>query len=69
MLFVDWKSNNYNLILVILNQLTKIIFYKLAKVIINAPRLAEVMIDVAVWYHGLPDSIISERRAFFTSKF
>ena len=68
-LSADWKSNSYNLILVIINQLTKIVHYELVKVTINAPGLAEVIIDVVVWYHGLPNSIISDRRAIFMSKF
>ena len=43
--------------------------YEPAKVTIDAPGLAEVIIDVVVRYHGLPDSIISDRGAIFTFKF
>ena len=67
MLFTDWKGNNYNLILVIVNYLTKIVHYKLAKVTIDTPRLGKVIIDMVVWHYGLPDSIINDRRAIFTS--
>ena len=67
--FANWKSNSYNSILVIVDRLTKMVHYKLVKVTIDAPRLAEVTIDVVVRHHGLPDSIISDRRATFTSKF
>ena len=59
-LSADWKGNNYNLILVIVDQLTKIVYYKPVKVTINTSGLAEVIIDVVVQYHGLPDSIISD---------
>ena len=38
-------------------------------VIIDAPGLAEVIIDMVVQHHGLPDSIISDRGAIFTFKF
>ena len=65
----DWKGNSYNVILVIVDRLTKMVHYKPVKVTINTPGLAEVIIDMVVQYHGLPDSIISDRRASFTSKF
>ena len=65
----DWKSDNYDLILVIVDRLIKMMHYKLVKVTINAPRLAEVIIDTVVRHYSLPDSIISDRRAIFTSKF
>ena len=68
-LSADWKGNNYNAILVIVDRLTKMVHYQLVKVIINAPGLAEVIIDVMVRHHDLPDLIISDRGAIFTSKF
>ena len=67
--FADWKGNSYDSILVIVNRLTKMVHYELVKVIINASRLAEVIIDVVIQYHGLSDSIISDRGAIFMSKF
>ena len=45
------------------------VYYKLVKVTINAPDLAEVIINVVVRYHGLPDSIITDWGLLFTSKF
>ena len=68
-LSVNWKGNNYDLILVIVNRLTKMVYYKPVKVTIDAPRLAKVIIDVVVQPHDLSDSIISNRGAIFTSKF
>ena len=68
-LFADWKGDSYDSILVIVDRLTKMVNYEPVKVTINAPRLAEVIIDVVVLHHGLPDSIISDRGAIFTSKF
>ena len=65
----DWKGDSYDSILVIVDQLTKMVHYKLVKVTINAPGLAEVIINVVVRHHGLLDSIISDREAIFTSKF
>lgn len=68
-LSTNQKSNNYDSIFVIVNCLTKIVNYKLVKVIINAPRLVKIIINVVMQYYGLPDCIISECRAIFTSKF
>ncbi len=47
-ILADWKCDNYDLILVIVNWLTKMVHYKLVKVMINAPGLTEVIIDVIV---------------------
>ena len=68
-LFVDWKSNNYNSILVIVDQLTKIVYYKPVKVTIDTLGLAKVILDVVVWHYGLPDSIITDKSSLFTLKF
>ena len=68
-LFSDWKGNSYDSILVIVDQLTKMMHYKSVKVIIDASELAEVIIDIVVWHHGLPDSIMTDKGSFFTSKF
>ena len=45
------------------------VHYEPVKVTIVAPGLAEIIINVVVRYHGLPDSIISDRGAIFKSKF
>ena len=68
-LSADWKGDSYDSILVIVDRLTKMVHYEPVKVTIDAPGLAEVIIDVVVRHHGLPDSIISDRGAIFTSKF
>ena len=68
-LSVDWKGDNYDSILVIVNQLTKMVHYKPIKVTIDAPGLAEVILDMVVWHHGLPDSIVTDGSSFFTAKF
>ena len=68
-LFVDWNGDNYDSILIIIDCLTKMVHYDPVKVIIDAPGLAEVIIDVVVRHHSLPDSIISDWGAIFTSKF
>ena len=47
-LSADWKGDSYDSILVIVDRLTKMIHYEPVKVTINAPGLAEVIIDVVV---------------------
>ena len=53
----DWKGESYDSIYVIVDRLTMMIYYKLVKIIINAPGLAEVIIDIVIQHHDLPDSI------------
>ena len=65
----DWKGESYDSILVIVDRLTKMVHYEPVKVTIDAPGLAEVILDVVVRHHGLPDSIVSDRGSLFTSKF
>lgn len=43
-----WKDNIYNFILVIINYLIKIIFYKLIKIIINILKLAKIILDIII---------------------
>ena len=45
------------------------VHYKLVKVIVNAPGLIEVIINIVVRHYGLPDAIITGQGSFFTSKF
>ena len=47
-LFADWKGDNYDSILVIVDRLTKMVHYKPVKVTIDASGLAEVIIDKVV---------------------
>ena len=65
----DWSGNSYDSILVIVARLTKMVHYESIKITINAPGLAEVIIDVIVCHRGLPDSIVTDRGSLFTSKF
>ena len=65
----NWKGDSYNSILVIIDWLTKMVHYEPVKVIIDASCLAEVIIDVILRHHGLPDSIVNDRDLLFISKF
>ena len=68
-LSADWNSDSYDSILVIVDQLTKMVHYKPVKVTIDAPGPAEVILNMVVWYYGLPDSIVTDKSSFIFSKF
>lgn len=65
----DWKGDSYDSILVIVDRLTKMIHYEPVKVTIDAPGLAEVILDVVVRHHHPSDSIVANRGSLFASKF
>ena len=68
-ILIDLKRENYDLILIIVNWLTKMVHYKPVKVIINALGLVKVIIYVVMRYYNLPDLIVTNWRFFFTLKF
>ena len=68
-ILTNLKWDSYHSILVIVDFLMKMVHYKPVKIIINTLNLAKVIIDVVVWHYGLPDSIVTNRGSFFTSKF
>lgn len=66
---INWKSDTYASILIIIDRLIKMIYYKLVKVIINDLGLAKTIIHVVMRHHNLPDFIISDCKVIFISKF
>ncbi len=52
------KGDSYDLILVIIDHLTKMVYYEPVKVTIIASDLAEVIIDVGIWHYGVLESIV-----------
>ena len=65
----NWKGDNYDSILFIVDRLTKIVHYEPVKITINALGLAEVIINIVVRQHGLPNSIVTDKGSLFHSKF
>ncbi len=53
----------------IFDYLTKMVYYEPIKVIINAPGLVEVIINMVVHYYGIAKSIIIDWDLLFTLKF
>ena len=68
LVLTDWKEDSYDLILVIVDRLTKMVHYEPVKITIDAPGLAEVIIDMVVRHYGLLDSIVTNRGSLFTLK-
>ena len=44
----DWKRDNYDFILVIIDRLTKVVYYKPVKITFNARGLAKIIINMVV---------------------
>ena len=65
----NWKKDNYDSILVIINRLIMMIYYNPVKITINAPGLAKIIIDLIIRHYGLPDSIMTDRGFLIISKF
>ena len=56
----DWQGIEYDSIFVIVDQLTKMVYYEPVLTILDAEKLAEVLIEMVIKYHGLPNSIITD---------
>ena len=69
MISINWKSESYNSILVILNWLLKKIYYKLVKVVINVLKLVKVIFNIKIWQYNLSNSIITNSSLLFIFKF
>ncbi len=65
----NWKSDSYDLILVIIDWFTKMVNYKPVKIMIDALDLAEVIINVIVRHYRVPESIVTDQYLLFTSNF
>ena len=63
------ESNEYNAILVIVVRLSKMAYYILTTEKVTSEQVARLFFDKVFKYHGIPDSIISDRGTQFTSKF
>ena len=65
----NWQGVEYDSILVIVDRLTKMVHYEPVLTTLDAEQFAEVFIEAVIKYHGLLDSIVTDRESLFTSKF
>ncbi len=65
----DWRGHTYDSILVIVDRLTKMSHYIAVNKTLDAEQFAQVLIENLIRYHGLPDSIVTDRGSLFTSQF
>ena len=65
----NWKEDSHDSILVIVDWLTKMVYHKLVKIIINAPGLFEVIIDIVIHHHSLLNFIVTDKSFLFILKF
>ena len=68
LILANLKGDSYDLILVIIDQLIKMVYYEPIKVMINTPDLAEIIINMIVCYHRVSKSIIIDWSLLFISK-
>ncbi len=59
-ILADWKGDSYDSILVIVDRLTKMVYYELVKVTIDTLAQVKVIIDVVVRHHRVPESIVTD---------
>lgn len=63
------KRNGYNLIIVIINNLTKIVYYISIKTIINIAKQAKITIKIEIRDNNFANAIKSNQNVLFTSQF
>ena len=66
---MDWKRDHYDSILIIIDRLTKLVYYETVKITVNTPSFTEVIIYMVVRYHRPSNLIVIDRELLFTSKF
>ena len=69
LLLIDCKDDSYDVILIMVNQLIKMVYYKVLRTTIDTMGLTEVSINIIMRYHGLSELINSDQSSLFTSKF
>lgn len=65
---LNWKNNSYDVTLIIVNELIKMVQYILIKTIINIASLVKVIMNNMIKYYGLSNLIISDWDLLFISE-
>ncbi|VFQ84128.1 unnamed protein product [Cuscuta campestris] len=62
-------SRGYTTVMVVVDRLSKYSHFGALPAVFDAPKAATLFVDLIVWLHGLPKSIISDRDPVFMSNF
>ncbi len=68
-ILTTWKGDSNNLILVIFDQLIKMVYYKLVKVIIDTLGQTKMIINMILCHHRVPELNVINWDLLFMSKF
>ena len=68
-ILTNYKKNNCNSILVIIDWFIKMIYYKPVKVIINILSLIKPIINIIIRHYNFSNLIFFNKKSFFNSKF
>jgi len=63
------KSNGYNILLVVVDRLSKMAHYIPTTMDVNSKQVARLFFDNIFRLHEIPDSIVSDHRTQFASEF
>lgn len=66
---IYWKGERYDLIFVIVDWLTEMLYYESVKLISNTPSLLKAILDVVVRHHNHFNSIVSDQNLLFNLDF
>ncbi|GKC30489.1 ty3-gypsy retrotransposon protein [Tanacetum coccineum] len=62
-------SKGVTVILVVVDHLTKYAHFGVLPTSFNAPKVAELFLEIVIKHHGVPKTIVSDRDPFFVSNF
>ncbi len=65
----DWPGVEYKITIVIVDWLTKMVYYESVFTTLTGEKLAEVLIEAVIGYDSLLHSIVTDHESQFTSKF
>lgn len=68
LLLINWNYGSYNLILIIVDCLIKMVYYKLAKMTVYKTGFAEMIINIVIRHPKLLKSIISNKSSILILK-
>jgi hypothetical protein len=65
----ETRGKDFNIIMVMINKLTKYTYFEPTTISITAPETAKIFIEKIIMQHGQPDRITLDKNKLFISKF